>query len=92
MSLALQVRAGDKEQWQGPFQSRGGREETGRQIPLKQSVCALPLVTSPESRGLGLRRARFPFSPFATKLIIQHKAVLVHPGFKPLSGCPLLLG
>lgn len=53
-------------------------------------MCCVPCD---ESRGVrGLRRARDPFSLFSTKPIMQHEAVLVPPGFKPLSGCPLLLG
>lgn len=65
-----------RERWEGSYTS--------------SRMCCVPYD---QSRGVqGLRRARDPFSLFSTKLIMQDEAVLVPPGFKPLSGCPLLLG
>lgn len=65
-----------------------GGGQTGRQ-GTSSRACLTPR-TSPEIRVPGRRGARSPFSLFSTKPIIQHKAVPVPPGFKPLSGCPLL--
>lgn len=87
MSLALRVR--EQEHFQGRFQS--GREVKGRPEGSYTSsrVCCMPCDQSREQGG-GLRRARAPFSLFSTQAILQCKAVSVPPGFKPLSGCPLL--
>lgn len=62
LCLALWMREiGYKEHSQGPFQSkgRGGRSQEGSCTTSR--VCGTP-VTSPESRGQGLRGARDPFS------------------------------
>lgn len=62
LCLALWMREiGYKEHSQGPFQSkgRGGRSQEGSCTTSR--VCVTP-VTSPESRGQGLRGSRDPFS------------------------------